>query len=246
MSDNRPANLEICFSPALYSAINTQMPFSVVVVDILRATTAMCSALSKGLKEIIPVASLDEARAMKAQGYLVAAEREGDILDFADYGNSPLDYQHIDLAGKTLVYSTTNGTQAIKLAENAEEVLLGAYVNLDVLVQYLLSQQKDLVILCSGWKDQFSLEDAVFAGALAARLLEGGNYVSRCDSVAAALGLWQQAAPDLLNYHHKASHTHRLKEIGQDASIPFCFQLNACEVVPGLVDGRIVDVTGDR
>jgi 2-phosphosulfolactate phosphatase len=246
MSDNRPATLEVCFSPALYGAINTKSPFTVVVVDILRATTAMCSALGKGLKEIIPVASLDEARAMKAKGYLVAAEREGDILDFADFGNSPLDYQKINLAGKTLVYSTTNGTQAIKLAENEAAVLLGAYVNLDVVVKYLLDRQQDIVILCSGWKDQFSLEDAVFAGALATKLLGSGKYATTCDSAAAAIDLWHQANPDLLNYHKKASHTHRLREIGQDASIPFCFQLNACEVVPRLLDGRIVDVTSDR
>ncbi|MEI6574722.1 MAG: 2-phosphosulfolactate phosphatase [Bacteroidota bacterium] len=246
MKDASPNTIEVCFTQTSFSYIKTQQPFVVVVVDILRATSAMCSAFANGLKTIIPVATLEEARSLKEQGYLVAAEREGSILSFADYGNSPLEYQKADIKGKTLVYCTTNGTQAVKLAEKASGLVLGAYVNLDVLTDWLTQNQQNVVILCSGWKNQFSLEDAVFAGALTENLSSKGKFTYNSDSAEASLDLWKIARQDLLFYHEKASHRHRLKRIGQDASIPFCFCLNACKVVPGLREGVLVDFLSEE
>lgn len=245
MQDIRPLIVEACLTPALFPYIATKPPYVVVVVDILRATTALCSAFSNGLKSVIPVATLEEARDYKAKGYLVAAEKDGDILDFADYGNSPLDYQKADIRGKTLVYCTTNGTGAIDLAKEANALVLGAFVNLDLISAWLVSKHMNVVILCAGWKNQFALEDAVFAGALSERLLDSGAYITNCDSVAAAADLWQKAKSDLLHYHEKASHSQRLKEIGQDASIPFCFTLNVCKAIPGLRNGELIDFISD-
>jgi 2-phosphosulfolactate phosphatase len=241
MEDTGPKTVEVCFTPALFAAIGTETPYAVVVVDILRATTALCSAFSNGLKSVIPVATLEEARAYKTKGYLVAAERDGEILDFADYGNSPLEYQKADIQGKTLAYCTTNGTRAIDLAKGSDSLVIGGFVNLDVLREWLINRNLNVVVLCAGWKNQFALEDAVFAGALAERLLESGKFITHCDSVVAARGLWQEAKPNLLQYHVKASHRQRLIDIGQDESIPYCFTLNVCRALPGLRNGELID-----
>ena len=91
----------------------------VVIIDILRATSAICTAFDNGASSIIPVADIPEARNYKDRGYLVAAERDGFVLDFADFGNSPFNFTREKVAGKTIVYSTTNGTGIIKLASSA-------------------------------------------------------------------------------------------------------------------------------
>lgn len=245
MKDIHPNTLEVCLSPALFPYLSTQEPFVVVVVDILRATSSLCAAFSTGLKSVIPVAGLQEAKSYKAKGFPVAAERDGHILDFADYGNSPLEYLQADLKGQTLVYCTTNGTGAITLAKDAAALVIGGFVNLDVLADWLLKQQRNVVILCSGWKNQFALEDTVFAGALSEKLLETPAFVSQSDAVVASLELWHKAKPDLLGFHSKASHPQRLVDIGQDASIPYCFTLNVCNTLPGLRNGLLVDFLKD-
>ena len=91
----------------------------VVIIDILRASSAICTAFANGAASIIPVADVGEAREYKSKGYLVAAERDGFVLDFADFGNSPFNFTREKVEGKTIVYSTTNGTGIINQASSA-------------------------------------------------------------------------------------------------------------------------------
>ena len=107
--------LETCFSPALYEA-ELHSDSIVVIIDILRASSAICTAFANGAESIIPVAGVDEAKEYKNRGFLVAAERDGYVLDFADFGNSPFNFTREKVQGKTIVYSTTNGTGIIKMA----------------------------------------------------------------------------------------------------------------------------------
>ena len=161
----------------------------------MRATTAICSAFAAGAEKIIPVGSVEEAKKMKAAGYTLAAERDGKVLDFADFGNSPFNFTPENVKGKTIAYSTTNGTQAINMAKDANKLIIGAFTNLSTVTDYLENQKNDLVILCSGWKDRFNLEDTICAGAMAEKLIESGKYSTICDSTHASIDLWGGKLP---------------------------------------------------
>jgi 2-phosphosulfolactate phosphatase len=229
---NKPS-VEVCFSPKLYNHKLTSGSFITVVVDILRATTSICAAFDHGVKEIIPVSDLDEARKMKERGFFVASERNGKIMDFADIGNSASDFIREDLEGETVVFSTTNGTKTINMARDASEVLIGAFANFLSLTDYLISRKEQAVIFCAAWKNLFNLEDSVFAGAVAERLLENG-FSTQCDSAYGAIDMWQKAKPDLKKYLSKSSHRNRLKHLVSDSDFDYTVTLNSTRVVPRL------------
>jgi 2-phosphosulfolactate phosphatase len=232
-------SVEVCFSPALFQDIVTQDDFIVVLVDILRATTTICTAVGNGIEAIIPVATHEEARRLKAEGFLVASEKDGVQLDFADFGNSAFSFTRDRIGGKTLVYCTTNGTRALDIAKSASSIAIGAFTNISALTAWLAKQQKNVVILCSGWKNKFCLEDALFAGALTERLLETGLFDSDCDSAEASTDLWSLAEGDPLAYIEKAAHRHRLKRLELDDVIPYSFECDHADVVP-VFDGRAI------
>jgi 2-phosphosulfolactate phosphatase len=191
--------IEVCFTPAIFDVYkNTEA--IVVIVDILRATSAICTAFMNGVRRIIPVARLEEARSYKDRGYMVAAERDGIVRDFADFGNSPFNFTSERIAGKEIVYSTTNGTNSIMLAKDHFRVLIGAYLNISAIANYVISQKRDLLILCAGWKSKFNLEDTLFAGALSDLMLADENYYTICDSTVASMDIWNMARSNLLGY----------------------------------------------
>ncbi len=235
-------NIEVCFSPALYDYYRNDNAI-VVVSDILRATTAICAAFDNGVRNLIPVGGIDEAREWKGKGYLVAAERDGIVLDFADFGNSPFNFRPDRVRGKTIVYSTTNGTQAIMMASGAKHVAAGAFVNLSALAGWLRETGCDVVVLCAGWKNRFSLEDSVFAGALADKLIGSGNFATMCDAAVAARELWLTARSDLVGYIEKAAHRHRLKKLGLDDVLGYCFTPDSTNVIPVLKGNMLVSLT---
>jgi 2-phosphosulfolactate phosphatase len=232
-------SVEVCFSPALFGDILTRGEFVVVLVDILRATTTICAAVANGVGAIVPVATHAEARQLKAEGYLVASEKDGVQLDFADFGNSASSFTREAIGGKTLVYCTTNGTRALEIAKGASGIAIGAFINVSALTAWLVARRQNVVVLCSGWKNKFCLEDALFAGALTERLLETGLFQTACDSAHAAMDLWHVAEGDVLGYIEKAAHRHRLKRLGLDDVIPYSFTCDLVEVVP-VFDGRVI------
>ncbi len=233
--------LEVCFTPKLFPEVQIRDHAIVVLVDILRATTSICAAFENGVSEILPVATAEEARALKEKGYLVASEQDGKKLDFADFGNSAFNFTREAVGGKTLVYCTTNGTRALNIAREAVCVAIGAFTNLSALTGWVIRQGLPVVILCSGWKNRFCLEDTLFAGALADRLMQPGSFQSTCDSTAAAIDLWKTARGDLNGYLEKAAHRHRLKALHLDDVIPYSLAPDTTRVVPVYRNGRITD-----
>lgn len=231
--------VEVCFSPKLFPDIVTTGDFVVVLVDVLRATTTIVTAVGNGVESIVPVATHEEARRLKAEGYLVASEKDGVQLDFADFGNSAFSFTREAIGGKTLVYCTTNGTRALHIAGSGRGVAIGAFTNISAVTGWLQRQQKNVVVLCSGWKDKFCLEDALFAGALATRLLATGAFRTDCDSAHAAMGLWSLAEGDPLAYVEKAAQRHRLRRLGLDDVLPYSFECDLVDVVP-VFDGRAI------
>jgi len=234
-------NLETCFSPALYEP-ERHSGAVVVVIDILRATSAICTAFEHGAQAIIPVATVDEAREYKEKGCLVAAERDGFVLDFADFGNSPFNFTPEKVEGKTIVYSTTNGTGIISVAAAAGSIIIGSFLNISALVRWVRKQEKDVVLFCSGWKNRFNLEDTICAGAIAARLLSGTGYSTSCDSTHAALDLWSLASADLIGYVEKVAQRSRLRDKGLDACIPFCLGMDFTRKVPIYRNGALAAI----
>ncbi len=234
--------VEVCFTPELYRFYHNKKAI-VVIADILRATTAIVAAFENGVQKLIPVATVEEAKEMKKKGFLLAAERDGVVLDFADFGNSPFNFTGERVSGKTIAYSTTNGTNAVQMARDCFRVVIGAFINLGALSQWLIRQQHDVVIFCAGWKGKFNLEDSLFAGALAEILLNSENFYTDCDSARASVDLWTMSKENIVNYMEKAAQRHRLKKLGLDDVLEYCLTMSVTEKIPVLQDGYLVNLS---
>ena len=236
--------IETILTPALFPFRTMNDTHICVVNDILRATTSICTAISNGAKAIIPVRTIEQAKEYKDKGYLVAGERIEKTFPFADWGNSALEFTKERVCGNEIVHSTTNGTVAISIASegNPQEIVIGAFCNLSCLSDYLVAKGKDVQIFCSGWKNTPALEDTVFAGALAEKLLQSGKFENKNDSTNLALALWRDAKSDLRAYMEKASHIHRLRKYHMDDVFDYTFQIDTCNVVPKLEQNKIVGV----
>ena len=233
-------NIETCFSPALYEK-ELHVNSIVIIIDILRASSSICTAFANGATAIIPVADVSEAKGYKERGYLVAAERDGYVLDFADFGNSPFNFTREKVEGKTIVYSTTNGTGIINLASSAYMTIVGSFLNISSLAQWLIRQDKNVLLFCAGWKNRFNIEDTLCAGAIANLLLYSELYSTICDSTNAALDLWSLARTDLPAYIEKAAQRTRLKNKKLDDCISFCLQYDFTDKIPIMKNGILVD-----
>jgi 2-phosphosulfolactate phosphatase len=234
-------SIEVCFSPALAEFIQTTGESIVVVADILRATTTIVSAIANGARSVMPVATIEKAMELKKNGFPVAAERDGNILSFADFGNSAFEFMKGEVSGQKLVFTTTNGTVAIFAAKELGEVIAGAFSNLSAVAGYIARQNKNVIILCSGWKNTFCLEDTIYAGALIEKLRELNSYQTHCDSAEAATDLWNTAKHNTIEYIQKAIHRERLRTLGVDNIIDFTFQNDTYNVVPVLINGEFTD-----
>lgn len=221
--------LDVCFSPELIHLYELKGRV-VVVVDILRATSSMVTGLAHGLEKIIPVSTLDDCKKYAGQGYLTAAERDGKKAEGFDLGNSPFSYMAEAVRGRTLAMTTTNGTHAIRLSAAADKVVAGAFLNVSSIAAYLQHQQKDVLVVCAGWKGKFNLEDTLFAGALAYKL--GDTFTSENDATLAARHLYEIAKDNLEDYLSQASHVQRLQNLHILKDISFCLQHDVYDVVP--------------
>jgi 2-phosphosulfolactate phosphatase len=232
--------LETCFSPVLFNPGEHKNSI-VVIIDILRASSSICTAFANGALGIIPVAEVEEAKAYKKKGYLVAAERDGFVLDFADFGNSPFNFTREKVEGKTIVYSTTNGTGIINLASSSYMTVIGSFLNKGSLTRWLIKEKRDVTLFCAGWKNRFNIEDTVCAGAIAEKLMESGMFSTICDSTLAAMDLWLMAKPDLKGYIEKAAQRTRLRDKKLDDCIDFCLVPDFTEKIPVMKNGILVD-----
>lgn len=223
--------IEVCYSPALFPYYENPDAL-VVVTDILRASSAIVTAFMNGVDRIIPVGTLEEAKAYKDKGFMVAAERDGIVRDFADFGNSPYNFTPERVSGKQIVYSTTNGTNAIQLASSGSQVLIGAYLNISALAEHICLEGKDLLVLCAGWKNKFNLEDTLFAGALAEMVLEDDRYNTICDATLGAMDLYNAAREDMMGYIEKVAQRHRLRKNKLDDVIGYCHEFDRTRLIP--------------
>ena len=201
-----------------------------MVVDVLRATSAFCAVMDAGAELILPVDGLEALSSLGSQGYMTAAERDGRKVDFADFGNSPVQFLRSELRGRKIAYSTTNGTRAVELAKSGPMVT-ACFNNLDSAIQVIIGMNTDVLLFCSGWMDSISLEDTVFAVAIVDSLKKNG-YQPAGDAALIAAGLWQDASPSLKKFCSSGTHYRRLRKLGLQEDLDHCFQLNTSGCVP--------------
>ena len=225
--------IDVCFSPALYPLCRHTETI-VVVADIFRATTTMAAAFQAGARSIRPVATIDEARKYKEAGWPVGAERNVERCDFADFGNSPFDYTPEKVKGKDLVFTTTNGTKAIALAQDAYRLLAGAFTNLRAVAAYCMELQRDVTVLAAGWEDRVNIEDTLFGGALAEVLTSGGGYRPAGDAARIALDMWNGHKDCLPAYIRQTEHYRRLEANRLTDSVSYCLTLDCVSALPVL------------
>lgn len=231
--------LNVCLSPQLISSYADENSI-IVVIDVLRATSAICAALHSGAEKVIPVVDVRVARDYLNKGYIVGAERSGEIVEGFEYGNSPLAFSGEHVNGKTIVLTTSNGTYALAAAQTAHQVLLGSFLNLQAVSDWLKDQERDIVLLCAGWKQKFNMEDTLFAGAVVSELKATDREWALSDSAIAAEILYTTAKDDMYKFLENTSHRSRLRSMNIEEDVHYCLTPDTTSVIPMLKDGNIV------
>lgn len=229
--------IEVCLTPDLIHQHELKGKV-VVVVDIFRATSCIVTGLANDVQAIKPVGEVEETKALGKEGYLMAGERGGIKVPEFDMGNSPFEYQSDNVSGKKVAISTTNGSQAIIKSADAKEIIIGAFLNLESIAEYVLQSKSDVVIHCAGWKGTPNLEDTLFAGALIDECAE--EMKTSGDSALVAHQLYIANHENLYGIANQSSHAERLSGFGIEQDLEFCMTENEYQVVPKLVDGELV------
>lgn len=239
MADKK--DLEVCFSPSLLHLYDTKDKV-VVIIDIFRATSTITAALHNGAAKVVPVASVEECIALGRQdpASITAGERNGQVAPGLQYGNSPLEYPKEFIQGRTLNLTTTNGTRLLHMVQDAAQIIIGSFLNLQAVCDHLKAQDKDILLGCASWKDRPNMEDNLFAGAVVHALREHCNIT--CDSAHIAASMYEHALTkeSILDYLKVGSHYHRLSGYGLIKDLEYCSTLNSHPVVPVLKDGALV------
>lgn len=232
-------NLDVCLTPALIPLYKVE-DYTVVIIDIFRATSSICYGIQNGAEAIIPVSEVEECAAYREKGgdYLLAAERNGEVVAGFDFGNSPFSYTAEKVAGKTVVLTTTNGTHALHLSRSAKRVLIGSFLNITALCNYLRDREGNILLVCAGWQNNFNLEDTLFAGAVIELLKDSGYTLD--DPAIAANDLFQIGRNDISKYLSKTSHGERLRKLGIEKDIEFCLQIDLTTAIPVLQGEKLV------
>lgn len=230
-------SIDVCLSPELIGLYDLKGKI-VVVVDILRATSVMVTAMAHGAQEIIPVATLEEAKSYLDQGFLCAAERGGAQVEGFPLDNSPFSYMNENIKGKPIVITTTNGTLAITKSTQADQVLVGAFLNIAAVANYIKKQNKDVIVHCAGWKGKTNMEDTLFAGALVELLTDTHDLA--CDTAHLSLKYYQSVKENLFETVKNSAHAKRLNKLQVIKDIEFCVELSKYDLIPILKDNKLI------
>ena len=241
MSSVKPP-LYTCLSPALLHLydLNESM---VVIIDVLRATSTIATALHNGAECVIPVASVPRCIELGQElNAITAGERDGKIADGLAHGNSPFEYYPDFVKGQKLVLTTTNGTKLLHMAldNGAAEIITGSFPNLTAVCEHIRERNMPLILGCAAWKDKVNIEDTIFAGAVIDRLV---NYFEiNCDASKMALAMYRQAKEDLFGFmkENNASHYMRLSNYGLEKDIKYCLTPDQAPVLPIFKGDRLV------
>jgi 2-phosphosulfolactate phosphatase len=234
-------SLHTSISPALLHLYDLSNSV-VVIIDVFRATSTIAAALYNGARCVIPVDSVPKAiEISKNIDGIAAGERDGKIAEGLNHGNSPLEYGREFIENKTLVLTTTNGTRLLHMAleRGASTIVSGSFPNLSAVADFIIAENRNVVLGCAGWKDRFNLEDTLFAGAVINRVKKG--FQIHCDSSLMAETLYNKHKNNLLGFAPKLTHYHRLVDrFGLIEDIKFCLTDDVANVLPVYGEGRLV------
>jgi 2-phosphosulfolactate phosphatase len=238
MTEQQKPSLEVCLSPALLHLYDVKNCI-VVIIDVLRATSTICTVLYNGASKVIPVSSVAECVSIGKQlGAITAGERDGKIAEGLEHGNSPYEYPREFIQDKTLVLTTTNGTKLLHMAKDAVQIITGSFPNISAVCDYLIAQKLPVVLGCAAWKDRVNLEDTLFAGAVVSRIKD--HFSVNCDSALMAESAYEGAKHDLFGTMTQASHFKRLARYGLEKDIRYCLTPDGANVLPIFKDGELV------
>ena len=214
-----------------------------VVIDVLRATSVIVTALHNGANAVIPAETEEEARQL-FDGFppgsaLLGGERNAVRIAGFHKGNSPLEYSRDVVAGKTLILSTTNGTRALHQCHQATETLAASFINISAVADYLSNKLNDTVIVCSGTAGKFSLDDALCAGMLIS-LISDRRTVETDDLGKLVLQFYGSDTGNITDKLQSCTHLKYLQSKGYQHDIDYCLQPGMLFVVPAIKEGKMV------
>jgi 2-phosphosulfolactate phosphatase len=242
MNSQKKPSLHTVLSPALLSSYDLSNSV-VVVIDVLRATSTIATALYNGAKEIIPVDSVAECIQLgKKLNAITAGERDGTIAEGLEYGNTPFQFTEKFIKGKSLVLTTTNGTKLLRMAvaANAKKIITASFCNLSSVCEYLVQENRNIILACSAWKNKVNFEDTLMAGAVIHRIKD--DFQMNCDSSRIAEMLFIQAGKNLFDFmkENNASHYNRLMGFGLEEDLRYCFTIDNANSVNLYENGRLI------
>jgi 2-phosphosulfolactate phosphatase len=234
--------LHTSLSPALVHLYDISNSI-IVIIDVLRATSTIATALHNGARCVIPVDSVSRCIELGKQiEGITAGERDGKIAEGLEYGNSPFEYPKDFIEGRTLVLTTTNGTRLLHMAleKGAKEITTGSFPNLSAVCDHLIKMNRNVLLGCAGWKDRVNMEDSLFAGAVISKVRK--HFEINCDSSHMAEAMYEKGKKDLFSFlkNNNASHYHRLMNFGLEKDIRSCLTPDEATVLPIYRDGKLV------
>ncbi|MEE9288138.1 MAG: 2-phosphosulfolactate phosphatase [Bacteroidota bacterium] len=216
----------------------------VVVIDVLRAGTTIAMALQNGAKEIIPAASVESAVKLGNNLFvdvtLLGGERNAKTIEGFDLGNSPGEYSEQVVNGKSIIFTSENGSQAILKAKYAKRAVLGAFVNISRVVDFLIDGEEPIVLFCAGrLTNGFSLEDTLCGGMIVSKLLEKVKDIELTDSAVMARTLYRSHGKNILRTLQGSEHGRYLVSLGSQDDIKLCSGVDTVPVLPTLEGNAI-------
>lgn len=214
----------------------------VVVIDVLRATSVMVTALNNGCDKIIPVKEIEEAIDIASKDknkYLLGGERGGIKIDKFDFSNSPLDYTKDIVKGKSLIMTTTNGTRAIKNSEEAERIFIGALINGRVVAEKLAKLNKDVTFVNAGTDGEFSMDDFITSGYIINCLRDIMKNHCTLTDIAKTSEYVYINNPSIISFVKDALHYKRMKDLRYNEDLRYCLSKDLINIVPEYKDGEI-------
>jgi 2-phosphosulfolactate phosphatase len=217
---------------------------TVIVIDVLRASSTIVAALNNWAKAVVPVPDMAQAGKIASNldpsTYLLGGERGGDKIEGYHLGNSPLEYTQEAIEGRTVILNTTNGTGAISASRSARHLIVGCLLNAERVVEFTRNAGLDVAIVCAGWRGRIALEDTLCAGLLMYRLWDGREPGRVSDAAHIAFTQYLHDKDRLVETLRKCNHAQYLTSKGYGEDVDFCLQLDTLPVLPYYEDNRLI------
>ncbi|MCB2361843.1 2-phosphosulfolactate phosphatase family protein [Clostridium estertheticum] len=213
---------------------------TVVVIDMLRATSVIVTAMNNGCVGVIPVLTVEDASEIvknSKEEFMLGGERNALKIEGFYYSNSPLEYTRKSIEGKTLVMTTTNGTKAIKGCIGASNILIGAMLNAKAVASRIVSLNKDVVIVNAGTYGEFSIDDFLCSGYIIDNILK--LVEADLSDIAVTSNYIYKNNEDILNFIKYANHYKTIMKLGLSADLEYCCQKDIIDIVPEYKEGVI-------